>query len=96
MITVEKIEDITEDDFVLIVKRGDRAPCKKVIQECANASARLTNPFYIIEYVGKVIETLQLSGLPAVLVYKNKQLMGKLIGHYHTQFQYENLIRTYL
>lgn len=91
---IGSVDEIKEENFVLIVKLGMRAPCRKLINECKQANGEVPDiNFYAVDYVGQLKESLRVSNLPALVVFRNNIEVAKQEGWYITMPHIINLVK---
>lgn len=93
--TIIDFNEIQDKDFVLLIKRGMRAPCRKLINECTQADASLNITFYVLDYNKSLEEFIYVSTLPSLIMFKDSVNVGKLEGWFSSQAQIVEFVRSY-
>ena len=95
MITfIESIDEIQkEGNVAVIIKNGDRSPCKKIINTVNSITDRMTDfKFYCIEFKQEMTEEFGIGGLPCIMKVVNGNYGRKLCGHFWGEFEIESFL----
>jgi len=83
--------------YVLVIRNSNKAPCRKFVNTVMEVSSWLVDiPFYLIDYRVELKETIRITYMPALYVYRDGKELNMISGHFWGSFQIRGEIERFL